>query len=97
MTDEPRRLSELLEQGSLSRLLREAQRRQMETERVRRLLPAEEATHLISAVTDAAGELILVMDSPAWAARMRYCAHALPNAKVRIRVLPQTVLPQTKT
>jgi hypothetical protein len=90
MADEPRRLSELLEQGSLSRLLREAQRRQMETERVRRLLPSEEATHLISAVTDAAGELTLVMDSPAWAARMRYCMHTLPNAKIRIRVLPQT-------
>jgi hypothetical protein len=90
MTDEPRRLSELLEQGSLSRLLREAERRKTETERIRQLLPPEEATHLVSAVTDDAGELTLVMDSPAWAARVRYCAHTLPNAKVRIRVLPQT-------
>ena len=89
MTDEPRRLSELLEQGSLSRLLREADRRKTETERVRQLLPSEEATHLVSAATDDAGVLTLVMDSPAWAARVRYCAHKLPNAKIRIRVLPQ--------
>jgi hypothetical protein len=89
MSDEPRRLSELLEQGSLSRLLREAERRKTETERVRQLLPSEEATHLVSATTDHAGELTLVMDSPAWAARVRYCVHALPNARIRIRVLPQ--------
>jgi hypothetical protein len=88
MTDEPRRLSELLEQGSLSRLLRESERRKTETERVRQLLPVEEATHLVSATTDDAGELTLVMDSPAWAARVRYCVGALPNAKVRIRTLP---------
>jgi hypothetical protein len=89
MTDEPRRLSELLEQGSLSRLLRESERRKTETERVRQLLPSEEATHLVSAVTDDAGELTLVMDSPAWAARVRYCAGLLPSARVKIRVLPR--------
>jgi hypothetical protein len=88
MTDEPRRLSELLEQGSVSRLLREAERRKTETERIRQLLPREEATHLVSATTDDSGELTLVMDSPVWAARVRYCVGVLPNAKVRIRTLP---------
>ena len=88
MSDEPRRLSELLAEGPLSHLLREADRRRSETDRIKALLPAEERAHLVSATTDAAGELVLVMDSPAWAARVRYCLRTLPNAKTRIRVLP---------
>ena len=35
------------------------------------------------------GELVLVMDTPAWAARVRYCVGGLPNAGVKIRVLPR--------
>jgi hypothetical protein len=89
MADEPRHLSELLTQGPVSRLTREAERRRMETARVRKLLPAEEAAHLVSAVTNEAGELVLVMDTPSWAARMRYCVGALPNPQVKIRVLPR--------
>ena len=61
----------------------------METVAIRRLLPAEEAAHLVNAATNDAGELVLVMDTPAWAARVRYCAGALPNKKVRISVLPR--------
>ena len=89
MADEPRRLSELLIEGPLSHFLREAERRRSETDRVRRLLPAEESGHLVSAVTNEAGELVLVMDAPSWAARVRYCVSALPNARVKIRVLPR--------
>jgi len=44
--------------------------------------------HVVSATTDAAGDLVLVMDSPVWAARVRYCLGTLPNVKTRIRVLP---------
>jgi len=90
MADEPRRLSELLEGGPLSRLLREASRRRSETERVRQRLPAEEGAHLVSATTDEGGELVLVMDTPAWAARVRYCVGQLPNARVKIRVVPRS-------
>jgi hypothetical protein len=61
----------------------------METARVRSLLPAEEGAHVVSATTNEAGELILVMDTPSWAARVRYCVSALPNAAVKIRVLPR--------
>jgi hypothetical protein len=89
MSDEPRHLSELLKQGPLVRVLREAERRRMETARIRRLLPAEESAHLVSACTNEAGELVLVMDTPSWAARVRYCASALPNPNVKIRVLPR--------
>jgi len=61
----------------------------METARVRSLLPAEEAAHVVSAATNEAGELVLVMDAPSWAARVRYCLRALPNAEVKVRVLPR--------
>ena len=60
----------------------------METARVRGLLPAEEAAHVVSAATNDAGELVLVMDTPGWAARVRYCVSSLPSSKVKIRVLP---------
>ena len=71
MTDEPRHLSEVLNASPLQRLLREAERRRMETVRVKSLLPAEEASHVVSAATNEAGELVLVMDTPSWAARPR--------------------------
>lgn len=61
----------------------------METVEIRRLLPPEEAQHLVNAATNAAGELVLVMDTPVWAARMRYCVGALPNKRVRIMVIPR--------
>lgn len=89
MADEPRHLSELLNASPLKRVLLEAQRRRMETARVRSLLPAEEAAHVVSAATNEAGELVLVMDTPSWAARVRYCLSALPNVKAKVRVLPR--------
>ena len=89
MGNEPKHLSELLRRGSLADLKREAERRRMETAQIRRLLPADEATHLVNAATNAAGELVILMDSPAWAARVRYCLGALPNKNVRISVLPR--------
>jgi hypothetical protein len=61
----------------------------METVQVRGLLPAEESAHVVSASTNAAGELVIVMDTPSWAARVRYCVGSLPNPAVKIRVLPR--------
>ncbi len=61
----------------------------METARIRGLLPAEEGAHLVSAATNEAGELVVVMDTPSWAARVRYCVGALPNSNVKIRVQPR--------
>jgi hypothetical protein len=90
MSDAPRHLSELLNAGPLSRVLRESERRRLETARVRKLLPAEEAAHVVSAATNEAGELVLVMDTPSWAARVRYCVSALLNARVRVTVLPRS-------
>jgi hypothetical protein len=89
MADTPRHLSELMTEGPLARVLREAKRRQMETVRVRALLPTDEAAHLVSAATNESGELVLVMDTPAWAARVRYCVAGLSGGVVKIRVLPR--------
>jgi hypothetical protein len=90
MTDAPRHLSELLNAGPLARVLRESERRRLETARVRKLLPAEEAAHVVSAATNEAGELVLVMDTPSWAARARYCVSAVLHARVKITVLPRS-------
>jgi hypothetical protein len=61
----------------------------METAEIKRLLPPEEAAHVMNAATNGDGEIVLVMDTPAWAARVRYCVGALPNKRVRITVLPR--------
>jgi len=91
MPDEPRHLSEVLNAGPVARVVRESERRRLETARIRKLLPAEEAAHVVSAATNEAGELVLVMDTPSWAARVRYCLRALPGgAEVKIRVLPRS-------
>jgi len=82
-------MSELLREGPLASLLREAERRRTETVRIRELLPTEEAAHVVSATTSESGELVLVMDTPAWAARARYAVSALPHARVKIRVMPR--------
>ena len=90
MADAPRHLSELLNAGPLARVLRESERRRLETARIRKLLPAEEAAHVVSATTNEAGEVVLVMDTPSWAARVRDCLGALPGSDVKIRVLPRS-------
>jgi hypothetical protein len=89
MTNEPRRLGDYLTDGPLADLVRESGRRRLETDAIRKLLPPDEAAPLVSATTESSGELVLVMDSPSWAARARYCVGALPNPRVRIKVLPR--------
>jgi hypothetical protein len=86
---DPRSLADCIANGPLGALAREADRRRLATEDIRKLLPHDEATHLVSAATDAEGELVLVMDSPSWAARVRYSIARLPNARVRIKVVPR--------
>jgi hypothetical protein len=89
MSKEPRRLADWLTEGSLGALAREAERRRSTTTEIRNLLPAEEAAHLVSAAANDAGELVIVMDSPSWAARVRYALESLPNQRVRIKVVPR--------
>jgi len=86
---DPRSLADCLAHGPLGALAREAERRRLATEDLRKLLPADEATHLVSAATDSDGELVIVMDSPSWAARVRYSIASSPSARVRIKVVPR--------
>jgi hypothetical protein len=85
MPNEPRTLAELLTSGSLSNLTREAKRRRLETVEIRKLLPADEGAHLVSAATNDLGELVLVMDSPSWAARAATASGRHRNSTVKIR------------
>lgn len=87
-SDSPTRLGTLLGTGRLGELAREAERRRGFTGRIRAKLPPEEGDHLVSAAENEAGELVLVMDSPAWAARVRYRAAELGVRRLRVRVAP---------
>lgn len=85
----PLSLLELLGTGNLADLAAEARRRENLTARIRALLPVEEAAHLVAANLTENGELLLLMDSSAWAARVRYRADELNAEKLNVRVLPQ--------
>jgi len=83
-----RSLAELLSTGSLKELANQAQEHRDLTARIRALLPAEEASHLVSASTNSAGELELTMDASVWAARVRYQAQSLGKDRIRVKVRP---------
>ena len=79
----------------LKRLRAAADERRRLTERIRALLPVNEASHLVAARVSPAGELILVLNSPAWAARVRYAQEHLRTSleplnitRVRVRAQP---------
>jgi len=82
-------LAELLNAGNLGRLAGESRRRQDIAEDVRQRLPDKEAAHLVAANTDEEGRLVLVMDAPVWAARVRYMARELGEDRIKVRVLPR--------
>jgi hypothetical protein len=86
--DRTKPLAELLADGPLGELASQARRRRALTERVRAELPAELATHLVSAATNDSGELVLNMASAAWAARARYALQTLGDQLIRIKVSP---------
>jgi hypothetical protein len=87
-SDSPPSLADLLGRGRLRELAREAERRQGLAAEVRTKLPAEEGAHLLSAARAETGELVLVMDSAAWAARVRYRAAELGEERLRVKVSP---------
>ena len=89
MATRPTSLAELLAGGRLARLGAEARRRRDLTEQIRALLPAEAAPHLVTASTLSTGELVLTMDTSAWAARVRYLAGELGAERIKIKVRPR--------
>ncbi len=84
----PTSLADLL-QGSqaLQRLKAQAGARRRLTEQVRQLLPRAEAEHLLGAHVNRNAELVLVADSPAWAARIRYAQDALRRGLAPLEVI----------
>jgi hypothetical protein len=85
----PASMADLMSTGRLGQLTQEAERRRGITARVRAQLPPEEADHLVSASTNEKGELVLVMDAPVWAARVRYRAEELGAQQLRVKVVPR--------
>ena len=85
----PHSLAELFKTGNLADLAAEARHREGLTARIRALLAEDEAAHLVTASMTPAGELLLMMDSSVWAARVRYRANELGAERLRVRVLPQ--------
>jgi hypothetical protein len=79
----------LLQSGDIGKLLSQAAERRRLAAEVRALLPAEEALHVVSASTDAAGRLVVGVDSAAWAARVRYRVRELGRDAVDVRVVPK--------
>lgn len=82
----PRRIGDLLQGGDISRLRAEAQSRRELAARVRQALPEDEALHVVSAHLDDGGQLVVGMDSAAWAARLRYSTAELLGYPLRVRV-----------
>jgi hypothetical protein len=78
----------LLQSGDIGKLLSHAAERRRLVSEVKASLPADEAEHVVSASTDAAGGLIVGVDSAVWAARVRYRVRELGGA-VQVRVVPK--------
>jgi len=81
-------MADILGAGALGKLTDEVASRRAVTAKIRALLPEDEANHLISASINSTGELVLAMDSPVWAAKVRYRQGILGSQKLRIRVVP---------
>jgi hypothetical protein len=84
--NKPRSIGQLLRTGDISSLSDEAAARRELAGRVRSALPAEEAEHVVSAHVDETGRLVVGVDSPAWAARLRYSRTTLLEKDLKVRV-----------
>jgi hypothetical protein len=78
-----------LQSGDIAKLVSQAAERRRLVAEVRAALPADEAEHVVSASTDAAGRLVVGVDSAAWAARLRYRVAELGRDDVHVRVVPK--------
>jgi hypothetical protein len=81
-------LADLLQSGDIAKLLSQAAERHRLVAKVKASLPADEAEHVVSASTDAAGRLMVGVDSAVWAARVRYRVRELGPDDVQVRVVP---------
>ncbi|OUU80153.1 MAG: hypothetical protein CBC38_01790 [Gammaproteobacteria bacterium TMED78] len=77
--------------GELPDLMREIKRREEITNKIKDLLPKEDAVHLVNSNITEDGIIILVVDSSEWAARIRYIASEIIRKKIIVKVLPQNI------
>jgi hypothetical protein len=82
---DPRSIGDLLQSGDISRLTTEAAARRKLAAEVRLQLPDAESAHVVSAHIDGNGDLVVGMDSPAWAARLRYSTQELLGRNLRVK------------
>ena len=83
-------LKNLLSQGPLGELARQAAERRHLTERVRSALPTAAAPHLLGVRELPNGGLELSFDSSAWASQVRYELPRLGSQAVTVRVRPRS-------
>jgi hypothetical protein len=81
----PRSIGDLLQSGDISRLKTEAETRRKLAAEVRSELPEAESEHVVSAHIDPDGDLVIGMDSPAWAARLRYSTQKLLGRNLKVK------------
>ena len=82
----PRQLGDLLHSGDISRLKTESRQRRELADQVRASLPETEAGHVVSAHLDDRGRIVVGMDSPAWAARLKYSMDELLGRELTVKV-----------
>ena len=82
----PRAIGDLLRGGDISELRAQATQRRELADRVRAALPGPEAEHVVGAHFDDSGQLVIGMDSAAWAARLRYSTAELLGVRIRVQV-----------
>lgn len=82
---DPRSIGDLLQSGDISRLTTEAAARRKLAAQVRLELPESVSAHVVSAHIDDDGDLVIGMDSPAWAARLRYSLENLLGRNLKVR------------
>jgi predicted nucleic acid-binding Zn ribbon protein len=92
----PRSIADVLQSSNISRLKATAIERRTLAGRVRSELARPEADHVVGAHIDDNGQLVISMDSAAWAARLRYTTPQLLGKTVRATVAARGA-PQPKT
>jgi len=84
--DGPRKVGDFLGSGELARIAGEAKNRRELVALVRAELPPAEADHVVSAYVNDADQLVIGVDSSAWAARLRYSRDELLGRQLKVRV-----------
>ena len=93
MTARPLSVRRVLESNEqFASLLQRVRENRRSTERVRRLLPADLAGHVTTALFEE-GRLVLLTTSPVWASRLRFAEPGLRASlnhvgEIRVKVLP---------